>query len=329
MYRYHCGNILDPHHWQDFGILLSFIADCTRDADADARSRAFGLLTAVFAVAFSFAPLINLVLSADTVFLVAAAVAGANCAFVLVCVPESYFPEEALHQSLIGREEGSTSTDGAGGHVTDSAKTASDSNASIAHIHGVSSTPLLIANDLDAHMPASSTLAPSSALPVSNVDESPFAAMRVLWQTKYLTTLALITFFEGVSENGLIDTALNYLQKKLDFHRRDNVILLSGDGVAVCLSQFLLYPFLLRFMSLRFVLAFSLFFNAVHCFLYATIRTYDAIYPIMVATGIGRIGTAAMAALTSQHVNAAMQGQTQVCFFITVVGLILSALYCS
>jgi hypothetical protein len=311
---------------QDFGILLSFIADCTRDADADARSRAFGLLTAVFAVAFSFAPLINLVLSADTVFLVAAAVAGANCVFVLVCVPESYFPEEALHQSLIGREEGSTSTDGAGGHVTDSAKAVSDSNASIAHIHGVSSTPLLIANDLDAHTPASSTLASSSSLPVSTVDKSlckPFAAMRVLWQTKYLTTLALITFFEGVSENGLIDTALNYLQKKLDFHRRDNVILLSGDGVAVCLSQFLLYPFLLRFMSLRAVLAFSLFFNAMHCFLYATIWTYDAIYPIMVATGIGRIGTAAMAALTSQHVNAAMQGQTQVqyaCQFSTWVG---------
>ena len=60
------------------------------------------------------------------------------------------------------------------------------------------------------------------------------------------------------------------------------------------------------------VLAFSLFFNAAHCFMYATIWTYDAIYPIMVATGIGRIGTAAMAALTSQHVNAAMQGQTQV-----------------
>ena len=97
----------------------------------------------------------------------------------------------------------------------------------------------------------------------------------------------------------------------MEFNSDDNATFLSSNGIAALLSQFVLYPTLLKYCSAKLILCIALVFNFIHVIAYAFLWNKRSIYLIVSCFSISMLGYPLLSALSSQHVPLAMQGRVQ------------------
>eukprot|EP00455_Lapot_gusevi_P024578 TRINITY_DN2562_c0_g1_i5.p1 TRINITY_DN2562_c0_g1~~TRINITY_DN2562_c0_g1_i5.p1 ORF type:complete len:489 (+),score=86.49 TRINITY_DN2562_c0_g1_i5:62-1468(+) len=143
------------------------------------------------------------------------------------------------------------------------------------------------------------------------VPKNPFAAMKFLLRSPLLTLLAIMLFFSELSENGLLDTALLYLNDRFHYTSQQNSFLLIGFGVGFFLTTFFIYPLCIKHLNIRTLIIFALFCNLAHVICYIILWNFLSIILVIGLLALAFMAFPAIGAVTSLHVPPHMQGRAQ------------------
>jgi len=140
---------------------------------------------------------------------------------------------------------------------------------------------------------------------------NPLASLKYLLRSKTLITIGFVCFVAQIAEQGILQTLLYYVQEKLDFHRKDNTLLLVGDGISCSLSLFFLFPALLKRFDQTNIVRFSLLANAVR--IAGICAAYEKwhIYALEALTGISFMVYPALGNMVARLTSAEEQGLGQ------------------